>query len=351
MISVKTFGKKPSGEALQKIMRSPHYKNDSFKNLVPTVVMAEDASFVKTLWNFANKPADTVPPHPVPSVTTNLSVQPGTASVTWFGHSSYLLQIAGYNILVDPVFSGHASPFSFSVKNFAGTDSYHVDNMPFIDLLIITHDHYDHLDYETILLLRSKTGHICTSLGVGSHLRYWGIAAEKITELDWWEATTLAPANTIGNQQAPGIQLTATPARHFSGRGLVRGKTLWSSFVLQVGEQKIFLGGDSGYGDHFKKIGDTYGPFEMAILEAGQYNIRWPQIHMMPEETVQAAIDLKAGVLLPVHWAKFSLALHPWNEPVKRVQAAAKNKIKIATPKIGERFAISGPYPDTVWWD
>jgi len=332
------FGKAPAGARLQRIRQSPNYKQDHFENLVPTEVALKGVSLFKMLGDYLNRPADTAPGQPLPVVRTDLRALPaGKDWVVWFGHSSYLLKIDSLHILVDPVFSANASPVSFLAKAFPGTNVYTAADMPEIDILLLTHDHYDHLDYHTILQLASKTKHICTSLGVGAHLESWGIAPDKITELDWWESWG---------------DFTATPARHFSGRSFKRGGTLWSSFVLQIGAYNLFLGGDSGYEEHFKIIGDRYGPFDLAILECGQYGKNWPYIHMLPEQTVQAALDLKAAALLPVHWAKFTLALHPWNEPPRRVTAAAKEKgMPIATPLIGQPVPLKGPYPDAHWWE
>jgi L-ascorbate metabolism protein UlaG (beta-lactamase superfamily) len=252
------------------------------------------------------------------------------------------MKVGKIHILVDPVFSRNASPFRWFAKAFPGTDSYDVDKLPdIIDIVLLTHDHYDHLDYKTILKLGSRAVHFYTSLGVGSHLESWGIPGDKITELDWWESC-----------EVPGGTFTATPARHFSGRSFKRNKTLWSSFVLKMAGHSFFLGGDSGYGEHFKEIGQRLGPFDVAILECGQYGKYWPHIHMFPEQTVQAAQELKAKKLLPVHWAKFTLALHPWNEPIRRVTAdAVKAGQHITTPLIGQPVILNHHYPSSDWWD
>jgi L-ascorbate metabolism protein UlaG (beta-lactamase superfamily) len=355
------FGKKPSGERLEGIRKSPNYGKDGFQNAVHTSLMMEGASMPRMIWEFMNKPKNTVPPAALPSVKTDLRKLSGDGSdlqilpaagigvglasdpvVVWFGHSSYFIRLAGLSVLVDPVFCGYASPFSFSTKAFAGTDVYGVDDLPQIDMVVITHDHYDHLDYKTMSGLAAKGRHFYTSLGVGSHLEYWGIAKEKITELDWWDDVTAAD----------GITLTAAPARHFSGRGLTRGKTLWSSFVLKAGGYTIYIGGDSGYGPHFKTIGEKFGSMDLVILECGQYGKDWPDIHMVPEDCVQAAQELAARVLLPVHWGKFSLSLHPWDEPVRRVVAAAHGKgVEIATPMIGEPLVLGASLPQTPWWE
>jgi L-ascorbate metabolism protein UlaG (beta-lactamase superfamily) len=211
-----------------------------------------------------------------------------------------------------------------------------------IDVLIITHDHYDHLDYQSVLKIAPKTKKIITSLGVGAHLEKWGISADKINELAWGGSVSISPA----------INFIAVPARHFTGRKFKRNQTLWSAFILQTADQQLFLGGDSGYDTHFAEIGQQYGPFDIAMLECGQYNAYWPYIHMFPEQTVQAAIDLKARVLLPVHWAKFSLAMHPWNEPIERVVVAARNlNQRLVTPKLGETIVLDKYLPTEKWWN
>ncbi len=339
----KTFGKNPSGARLDRIRQSPNYRDEAFQNPVPTEVMLKGASFVKMTKDFFDKPANTAPPKPLPSVKTDLrALSSEKPVIVWFGHSSYLIKSRNLNILVDPVFSGSASPVSFFAKSFAGSDVYQVADLPPIDLLILTHDHYDHLDYRTVLELKSKVKNIVTSLGVGAHLQHWGIDPTKITELDWGESKKMADS----------VELTATPARHFSGRGLVRGKTLWSSFVVRLHGYRIFVGGDSGYGEHFKSIGGQHGPFDLALLECGQYGAEWPYIHMKPEETATAAQDLRANILMPVHWGKFALAYHAWNEPIgKLVETAAEKELVLATPMIGQPVALGGKPPQQRWWE
>ncbi len=340
MIS-KVFGKLPYGETLKRLKASPNYHNNSFQNLVPTKMFTEE-SMLKVMWKFA-RAKRTVPAKALPSVKTDLKNLLGDAPViVWFGHSSYLIKINGKHILVDPVFCGHASPFSFTTKSFAGTDIYTVEDLPDIDVLLISHDHYDHLDYKTVTELIPKTKMVCTSLGVASHLQYWGFDADKIIEFDWWNERTVFDDLTF----------TAVPARHFSGRGLIRNKALWSAFVLQTKEYNLFLGADSGYGDHFKLIHEKFPSFDIAILECGQYNIAWHAIHMLPEETVQAAIDLHAKILMPVHWGKFSLSLHAWDESIKLAYAKAEElNVKITTPMIGEPVIVGNKYPDSKWWE
>ncbi len=342
-MSYKVFGKLPSGKRLQRIQQSFNYKDGAFQNISVTPVMAEDHSFRKVLKDYYNKPKTTEPAKPLPSVKTNLkTISSEKPLIVWFGHSSYLIHINGKNILVDPVLSKSASPFSFMVKAYKGTDVYNENDFPDLDLIILTHDHYDHLDYNTIRKLKSKAKKFCVSLGVASHLEYWGIDKNIITEFDWWEEKEIFL----------GMDLTAAPARHFSGRGIRRGRTLWSSFILKTGNYNHYLGGDSGYDKHFKEIGEKFGPFDIAILESGQYNKGWKHIHMMPEETVHASVDLNAKVLLPIHWGKFTLSLHPWNEPLQRVLAKAKElNVRVTTPMIGETVTLDKNYPEKIWWN
>ena len=327
------FGKEPSRADNDRVY---------FQNVEPTEVMLKEASAGKLLKEFLRSNPDRVPKSALSTAKTDLHGLPHHAtSVVWMGHSSYFIQINRFRILVDPVLSGHASPVKIFGKAFPGTDVYLVDEIPDVDLLILTHDHYDHLDYKTIRAFHPRAKRIVTAQGVGAHLRYWKIPGEKITELRWWQSASVTPE----------VSITASPARHFSGRKFTRAKTLWASFVLQVGSLILFIGGDSGYDQQFKEIGKRLGPFDLAFLEAGQYGKFWPLIHMAPEETVQAAIDLQARVLMPVHWGKFALANHAWYEPIDRVTTAASRAgIACATPRIGEVFTLGGPLPRETWW-
>lgn len=347
MAILRTFGKNPSGHELDKIRSSVNYRDGLFQNLSHTESLVKGASFPRIMWRYFTKPKNTAPPQPLPSIKTDLrSLSRDKPFLVWFGHSSYFIGIEKMNILVDPVFSGHASPFSFTNKSFKGSDIYSVGDMPDIDLLILTHDHYDHLDYNTVKKLESKTKKICTSTGVGSHLRYWGIDRAMITELDWWDRTEIASSDSSFK-----LELVAAPARHFSGRSFNRNKTLWSSFVLLGGGYRIYVGADSGYDSHFKVIGEKFGPFDIALLECGQYNEWWPFIHMMPEQTVQATIDLNARLLMPVHWSKFALGLHPWDEPITRAVAKATElNVPVTTPMIGEPVVLGRSIPNSQWW-
>ena len=297
----------------------------------------------KILWEFFKKHPETSPDKPMPSVHTDLKrLHPLEHVLVWFGHSSYFMQLDGKRFLVDPVFSGNASPIPGSLKSFPGTNDYQAENMPPIDYLVITHDHWDHLDHRTVVQLKPKVKQIYTGLGVGEHLEAWGFPASMITERNWHEQIPL------GN----GFSLITAPARHFSGRTFSRNVSLWLSFILITPKRKIYIGGDSGYGSHFKKIGAEYGPFDLAILECGQYNPNWRYIHMLPDEVVPAAQDLLAKHLMIVHWAKFPLSMHNWNEPAIRSSAYAKEaQMPLVTPMIGERVNLDDLHQNwEPWW-
>jgi L-ascorbate metabolism protein UlaG (beta-lactamase superfamily) len=338
------FGSLPSLTDLNEIQQLPYFCNGQIQNLSLTPSLSEGVGFFSVLKEFLfNKSKKNFPPAPLPSKKTDLrQLDLNKNILVWFGHSSYFMQIGGKRILVDPVFSGNASPLRFTTKSFAGSDIYSVSDIPEIDYLFITHDHWDHLDYRTILQLKTKVRKIIMGMGVGAHLIFWGFDKKIVTEMAWDD--NISPE--------AGFSITAVTARHFSGRGLQRNKSQWSSFILTTMNKKIFIGGDSGYGSHFAEIGKRCGPFDLAILEDGQYNRNWKYIHMMPEETVQAAIDLKAKKLLPVHWAKFALSLHSWDEPIIRIkkEADARN-VYLLHPMIGESVNLDADQIFTSWWE
>jgi L-ascorbate metabolism protein UlaG (beta-lactamase superfamily) len=258
------------------------------------------------------------------------------------GHSSYFIQLDGVKILVDPVFSGNASPVSFTTKAYAGSDVYTPEDMPAIDYLFITHDHWDHLDYPTMRRLRNKVKKVICGLGVGAHLERWGYASESIIEQDWYESF----------KPKAGWEIHALPARHFSGRVIKRNQTLWVSFALISPVARIYMGGDSGYGKHFLDIGERYGPFDLAILENGQYDVRWKYIHMLPGEQLQAAKALRAYTLLPVHSSKFTLATHDWDEPLKKIVENQEKSVRVITPMIGEKVNLDDRQQTFKrWWE
>jgi L-ascorbate metabolism protein UlaG (beta-lactamase superfamily) len=340
-----SFGARSKGERLERNKKSSQYKDGKFSNTEETVLMKEGISYF-TLFRkqFFESAAGREPKNKLSSVkrTLNNGIADHIA-ITWFGHSTILLQLAGKNILIDPVFSERASPVQyFGSKNYNGTNIYSIKDLPKIDIILLSHDHYDHLDYNSIKQLAASVPGFYAPLGVGAHLEKWGVAKEKITEMDWWEKTFI-DAN---------IQLIATPARHFSGRGLNdRNSTLWASYVIKTDSSSIYFGGDSGYGKHFKEIGDKYGPFDLTMLESGQYNEYWPTIHMMPEETVQANQDLKGKIMMPIHWGKFTLSWHNWDDPIERVTKKAEElNVKIITPMVGEEIIIDSILPQSKWW-
>lgn len=337
------FGKKPAGERLERIKQSPQYKNGKFQNTNPTPQVTQPLTTALYDYLF-KKSKESKPNGAIHSLDIDWNNLPTEGSyIIWFGHSSYLLHVDGKNILVDPVLSGNASPIPSGGKAFIGSDVAKVEDLPAIDYLFISHDHYDHMDYKTLKALQPKLGKVISGLGVGSHLEHWGYKPEQIIEEDWWTSINLGD----------GFTATVTPARHFSGRSIWTANTLWASYVLQTPNQTIYLGGDSGYDTHFKEIGDKFGPFDLAILENGQYDLSWKYIHMMPEEVVQATKDLQAKVLFPVHSSKFILANHSWYEPLERVSKdALKQEQPIITPLIGEVVELNNTNTQpTYWWN
>lgn len=337
------FGKLPSAGDLERIKNSPNFKDGEFKNISYTPNLKEGVSYFTVFRKFFfGKSKRSKPGEVLLSIKTDLKALPADKNVlVWFGHSSYFMQVDGKKILVDPVFSGNASPLSFTTKSFKGANVYSADDMPEIDLLFISHDHWDHLDYKTVVKLKPKVKKIITALGVAVHLKRWGFDENIIIEKDWGEEIMLAP----------GFIVNTTSGRHFSGRTFKRNQSLWMSFVLTTPTMKIFIGGDSGYDTHFKAIGEKFGPFDLAILECGQYNEYWHYIHMMPEEVVQASQDLKAKKFMPVHWAKFSLGLHDWDEPIIKVVEESKRKnVSIITPMIGEEVDLKSDIVFKEWW-
>lgn len=337
------FGKLPSGERLERVRKSPNYKNGSFQNQNYTPVMTEGVSYYTVLKEFLfssnnrRKPANTIP-----SKKINLhTLSRDTDVLVWFGHSSYFMQISGKRFLVDPVLCGSASPIKPTTRSFKGSDAYTPDDIPEIDYLLITHDHWDHLDFETLVKLKPKIKHIVTGLGVGSHLEHWGFSPSIINEGDWYDTVKL---DTV-------FSVTITPSRHFSGRLFKRNQTLWASFVVKTPSLKIFIAGDGGYDTHFSEIGNKYGPFDIAMLECGQYDPSWKYIHLMPEEVVQVSQDLHASSFMPVHWAKFQLGNHSWDDPIIRVNKVATFQNKaIICPMIGETVNLQDSSHFVNWW-
>jgi L-ascorbate metabolism protein UlaG (beta-lactamase superfamily) len=325
---------------------SKNFKGGRFQNLASTRLNTNDGNMVESAIDFFRGSPDRVPANELPAVLPALDEKPENKNlrVTWFGHSTCLVQIDGQTLLTDPVFGDRASPFSFvGPKRFPTEIDFRPQDLPEkIDAVLISHDHYDHLDRPTIQALEEKVDIFYVPLGVAAHLLAWGIAEGRVIELDWWEEISHGP-----------LTLAATPSQHFSGRGLTsRNKTLWASWVVIGTRERFFFSGDSGYFDGFTQIGDTYGPFDLTMLESGAYNEAWADVHMMPEETVQAHQDLRGDILLPVHWAKFNLALHPWQEPIQRLlNSAGAHSVEVLTPRIGESFYPGEDRPQRHWWN
>lgn len=339
------FGKSPSGKRLELMQQSPNYRNGAFQNIHHTPQLTEGYSMIKVLYEFLLKKRERLRPvDSLPSVKTNLLNLPRDKDIlVWFGHSSYFMQIANKRFLVDPVFSGSISPIPGGGKAFKGADIYTVDDLPEIDYLFISHDHYDHLDYKTIIKLKSKVKKVICGLGVGAHFEYWGYLTENIIEKDWDQQIDLGG----------GFIVNTASGRHFSGRTFKRNGTLWMSYILQTPSLKIFIGGDSGYDTHFAEIGKKYSPIDLAILENGQYGDGWKYIHMIPQEVLQATKDLKAKRVFPVHSSKFALANHPWDEPLKEITRLASSQgIPLVTPMIGELVNLADDQQVfTQWWE
>lgn len=339
------FGKSPSGTRLKRIQQSPNFKNGKFQNFNKTPTLAEGHNYFEVLYEaYIKKKPRHYPTDIIPSEKTDLLNLPVDADVlVWFGHSSYFIQIDQKRILVDPVFSGNASPMPGTVKSFKGTDVYTVADLPDIDYLFISHDHYDHVDYKTLIALKDKTQKVICGLGVGAHFEHWGYDRHKIIEKDWHEKVELDHSLTA----------FVEPARHFSGRGFSRNNTLWASYVLQTSTMKIYLGGDSGYDTHYAAIGNKYGPIDLAILDNGQYDEAWKYIHNLPEDVLKAAQELKAKRIFPVHSSKFALASHDWDEPLKKLTELNKSyHFPLATPLIGEMVNLKDTtQPFKRWWE
>ncbi len=340
---LKQFGKGPDKFRRQLFEALDNYKEQQFQNLVPTPAMAEGMTMGKALFSMLRSFKDTVPAGRLPSVKTDMKHLPKDGNVLiWFGHSSYFIQLEGVRMLVDPVFSGSASPIPGSIKAFAGSNVYQAEDLPDMDVLLISHDHWDHLDFKTIHKLRGRTRQVICGLGVAQHFESWGWEKSVIKEKNWFESVEISDE----------FRITLTPARHFSGRTLRRNISLWVSFVVKTSKRNLFLGGDSGYGPHFKGIGDEFGPFDLALLECGQYNEKWPYIHTLPSEITGEVRELRAKNFMPVHHSKFKLAQHPWNEPLEQASAfAEQERLPITTPRIGEKVNLDdlGKSWDK-WW-
>ncbi len=299
----------------------------------------------RVMWDFFfNKPEDTRPHGniPVQPLTRAQLLAAPNNTVYRLGHSTVLMKLNDAFWITDPMFSDRASPVQFAGPKRFHTPPVSIEELPPIKGVIISHDHYDHLDHDSIIKLADKTKYFLTPLGVGDILVDWGVPAAKVRQLDWWQETEVS-----------NVRFAATPARHFSGRGLFdKNRTQWASWVIIAGDQRIFFSGDSGYFDGFKQIGEKYGPFDLTMLETGAYNENWPDVHMHPEQTIQAHFDLKGKRLLPIHNGTFDLSMHSWREPFDRIVAMGNIRgIPVITPMMGEPARMHATSGGLHWWE
>jgi len=319
-------------------------KDKEFQNPIPTRQMAE--SFWKLLWEYATVKTERVPAKQLGPFHTNPKVYDAPPAsglrITWMGHSSILIEIDGKKILTDPVWGQRASFSSFIGPKRFFPAPLPLQELPILDAIILSHDHYDHLDHPTISKLTNIDTPIYCSIGVGPIIEKWGIAKSRITEMNWGDNVT------VGGD----LKITATPARHFSGRSIInRNQTLWSSWVIKGHTHNIFFGADSGWFPGFKDIGDLYGPFDLTMLEIGAYGKGWPDIHMGPDNASNAHLALRGKLMMPIHWGTFNLALHAWREPIQLLQGFAQQKgIFLFVPKPGEPTEVTGSY-NSKWWE
>ncbi|SFO08305.1 L-ascorbate metabolism protein UlaG, beta-lactamase superfamily [Geodermatophilus obscurus] len=320
---------------------SPQWSDGRFHNTLPTPSLPPPNARRGLLRQWHDDRHVGLPARPVPLVRPEIPAEAGDLAVTWFGHSSALLEVDGTRVLVDPVWGHRVSPSPVFGPTRLHEPPAPVETLPRVDAILVSHDHYDHLDLPTVrALVELQDAPFVVPLGVGVHLRHWGVPEDRVVELDWDGATT------VGD-----LTITCTEARHFSGRYFTRDTTLWSSWVVAGPRHRVFFGGDTGYTPAFAGIGARLGPFDLTLVPIGAYNEAWAHIHMDPEEAVRAHGDLGGRVLLPVHWATFNLAFHRWAEPVQRLLvAAARSGVQVLVPRPGQRVDVLAPPPLEDWW-
>ena len=328
--------------------RSPNYRDGVFHNLDSASMLRldslDDEATRQVLFEMLSRRSPGRPGAVIPLADSPVITQAAPLAVTWFGHSTALVEIDGFRVLTDPIWSDRCSPSRTLGPQRLHPSPVPLEALPALDAVLISHDHYDHLDMDTVLALaRSQRAPFVVPLGVGAHLRDWGIPASRVIELDWVEQTQIGE-----------LALVCTPARHFSGRFVVRNTTLWASWVLVGPRHRAYFGGDTGYSKSFEKIGADHGPFDLSLMPIGAYNTAWRDIHMNPEDAVRAHRDIAdAGLLVPIHWCTFRLAPHPWAEPVERLLTAAESaSVELAVPKPGGRVVPGEPGPSAIdsWW-
>jgi L-ascorbate metabolism protein UlaG (beta-lactamase superfamily) len=343
-----SFGGSVEGERQARVQASPQFRGGRFDNVVPKTQRTTAQSWDYLKRQMMGNEMRTPPPPCPPVIRLNPEdfkkpPTPGSRAI-WFGHASVYLEIDGARIMLDPMLSDYASPLMRIGPKRFHPPPLALESLPKIDAVVISHDHYDHLDMNTTKHLSRVGSHFVVPLGVGAHLERWGIPKSQFTELDWWQSAEMR-----------GLKITSAPIRHYSGRGLRDGNaTLWSSWSIAGPVHRVYFSGDTGFGEHFREVGDRLGPFDLSLLKIGAYGPgqNWLDIHMEPEQAVEAHLALKARRMLPVHWGTFNLAFHAWDEPIKRAVAAGRGRgIDIVTPRLAELVTVDAPFNSVSWWE
>jgi L-ascorbate metabolism protein UlaG (beta-lactamase superfamily) len=346
VLTLPPFGAELSGERLARAQASPHYRDGAFANPPPPAATRTAGDVWTMLRRQYGGDEVRIPPSPLPVVAVDprtLSTPPAPGlRAFWIGHASVYVELDGVRLLVDPVFSEYASPFELGPRRFH-PPPIALAELPRIDAVLITHDHYDHLDMRAAQHLAGRGAAFHVPLGIGAHLERWGIPAAQIREYEWWQEQTLRS-----------VRIVSTPTRHYSGRALSRNATLWTSWSVIGARHRFYVSGDTGYADHFRAIGDKLGPFDLSFVKVGAYGpgAPWADIHMGAEDAVRAHRDVRAARMVPVHWGTFNLAFHAWDEPIRRTLAAAEaHRVDVLTPRIGELFDADRPFASVAWWE
>ncbi len=333
------FGGSLAGARLERAQKSRQYRDGAFTNEPPQPSMDLSVNFTEWRGDQVRRP-----PAPFPSLKPALQEPPSPGlRAIWFGHATVLVELDGRRVMTDPMLSEYAFPVTLLAPRRYNLPPLALEQLPHIDVVTISHDHFDHLDMRTVKFLASRGTHFFVGLGVGAHLERWEVPAVQIHEMDWWESAEHA-----------GLKIHCTPARHYSGRKSMGNPTLWASWVIEGPEHRVYHSGDSGYGAHFAEIGKKRGPIDLSLIKIGDYgnDLSWRSIHMVPEDSIRAHVDLGAKLLLPIHWGTFELSYHDWNEPIRRAVAAAKAKgVHIVTPRLGEVVDVGQPFASTAWWE
>ena len=348
VLALPQFGDRADGERLARMRANPQYREGAFVNPVPPAERTAADTWMLMQRQFGGDEVR-VPPKPLPmqavaaiTLTTALSAAPGLRAF-WIGHASVYVEIDGLRLLVDPIFSEYASPFNAGPRRFY-PPPIALQDLPAIDAVLITHDHYDHLDMRTVQPLAARGTRFFVPLGIGAHLQRWGVPAAQISEFAWWQEQVLQ-----------GVRFVCTPSRHYSGRSLNdKNATLWSSWAVLGAKHRFYVSGDTGYADHFSRIGERLGPFDLSFIKIGAYgpSQSWVDIHMSAEDAVRAHQDVRGKRMFPVHWGTFNLAFHDWDEPIKRAQVAASAaRVDLLTPRLGEAVDADQPFVSSAWWE